>query len=40
MAKPDPKIVTMGSDYDYIWDISAAVGSSKASQLQDRICNG
>lgn len=28
-AKPEPKIVTLGNDYDYIWDISAAVGSSK-----------
>jgi DNA topoisomerase-6 subunit B len=28
-AKPEPKVVTMGNDYDYIWDISAVVGSSK-----------
>ena len=28
-AKPEPKIVNMGRDYDYIWDISASVGSSK-----------
>ncbi len=28
-AKPEPKIVTMGNDYDYIWEVSAAVGSSK-----------
>ena len=28
-AKPEPKVVTMGNDYDYIWDISAGVGSSK-----------
>jgi DNA topoisomerase-6 subunit B len=28
-AKPEPKIVTMGNDYDYVWDISAGVGSSK-----------
>jgi DNA topoisomerase-6 subunit B len=28
-AKPEPKVVTMGNDYDYIWDISASVGSSK-----------
>jgi DNA topoisomerase-6 subunit B len=28
-AKPEPKVVTMGNDYDYIWDISTSVGSSK-----------
>ena len=28
-AKPEPKVVTMGNDYDYVWDISAAAGSSK-----------
>ncbi|PAV12088.1 DNA topoisomerase VI subunit B [Methanosarcina spelaei] len=28
-AKPEPKVVTLGNDYDYVWDISAAVGSSK-----------
>ncbi|KKG09786.1 DNA topoisomerase [Methanosarcina sp. 2.H.T.1A.6] len=28
-AKPEPKVVTMGNDYDYIWEISAAAGSSK-----------
>ncbi|AKB81792.1 DNA topoisomerase VI subunit B [Methanosarcina barkeri 3] len=28
-AKPEPKVVTMGNDYDYVWDISATVGSSK-----------
>ena len=28
-AKPEPKVVTMANDYDYIWEISAAVGSSK-----------
>jgi DNA topoisomerase-6 subunit B len=28
-AKPEPKIVTMGNGYDYIWEISAALGSSK-----------
>ena len=27
-AKPEPKIVTMGNDYDYIWEVSVAVGSS------------
>ncbi len=29
-AKPEPKVVTMGNDYDYIWDLSAAAGSSRA----------
>lgn len=28
-AKPEPKVVTMGNDYDYVWDISASAGSSK-----------
>jgi DNA topoisomerase-6 subunit B len=28
-AKPEPKVVTMGNDYDYVWDISAAAGASK-----------
>ncbi len=28
-AKPEPKVVTLGNDYDYVWDISSAVGSSK-----------
>ena len=28
-AKPEPKVVTLGNDYDYVWDISAAAGSSK-----------
>ncbi len=28
-AKPEPKVVTMGNDYDYIWDVSAAAGSSR-----------
>jgi DNA topoisomerase-6 subunit B len=28
-VKPEPKVVTMGNDYDYIWEISAAAGSSK-----------
>ena len=28
-AKPEPKVVTFGNDYDYIWDISAAADSSK-----------
>jgi DNA topoisomerase-6 subunit B len=28
-AKPEPKVVSLGRDYDYIWDISASVGSSK-----------
>jgi DNA topoisomerase VI subunit B len=29
MAKPEPKTVNQGSDYNYIWDISASVDSSK-----------
>lgn len=28
-AKPEPKVVSFGNDYDYIWDISAAADSSK-----------
>ncbi|RXA19444.1 DNA topoisomerase VI subunit B [Methanosarcina sp. MSH10X1] len=28
-AKPEPKVVTLGNDYDYVWDISASVGASK-----------
>jgi DNA topoisomerase-6 subunit B len=28
-AKPEPKVVTLGNDYDYVWEISATVGSSK-----------
>lgn len=28
-AKPEPKVVSMGKDYDYIWELTAAVGSSK-----------
>jgi DNA topoisomerase-6 subunit B len=27
--KPEPKVMTLGNGYDYVWDISAAVGSSK-----------
>jgi len=37
-AKPEPKVVTMGNDYDYIWDVSAAAGSSRVlSYMMDSI---
>ena len=28
-ARPEPKVVSMGNNYDYIWEVSAASGSSK-----------
>jgi DNA topoisomerase-6 subunit B len=28
-ARPEPKVVNMGNNYDYIWEVSAASGSSK-----------
>ncbi|MDD4332090.1 MAG: DNA topoisomerase VI subunit B, partial [Methanosarcinaceae archaeon] len=33
-AKPEPKCVTMGETYDYIWEIKAAAGSSKLFSYQ------
>ncbi len=28
-ASPQPKVISMGNDYDYIWDLSVSPGSSK-----------
>jgi DNA topoisomerase-6 subunit B len=29
---PQPKVITMGNDYDYIWDVSISAGASKVIQ--------
>nr|HML26181.1 DNA topoisomerase VI subunit B [Methanomethylovorans sp.] len=35
---PEPKVISMGNDFDYVWKISVSTGSSKAiSYLVDTL---